>query len=385
MSAAPWRALNHLGLNAVFLQRRMGGIETYVRELLPALLELRPGLRISVFVTSAGREVLAGEPWVGDVDLVTHRLLDLPFAKALSELTLVGRLAAERGADVVHSVAMIGPVRSRVPSVITIPDVTWLRDRHSVPAITRLLWRTAVPLGARHARRVIVLSDAAAGEIAEDLGIPRARIDVVPLGPGTLPTVAPRGEDELRRRLALGRGPILLAVSALSSHKNVGAVVEAMPHLRRASADVVLVVPGNPTPYGEELARRARARGVGDAVVFPGWVDAADLEGLYRAASCFVFPSLREGFGLPVLEAMARGVPVACSNRSAVPEVAGDAALYFAPDRPEEIADAVARILRDPQLARDLAERGHQRARLFTWARTAEETLAVYERARAQT
>jgi glycosyltransferase involved in cell wall biosynthesis len=130
-----------------------------------------------------------------------------------------------------------------------------------------------------------------------------------------------------------------------------------------------------------ELVDRARALGMADAVVFPGWVDAADLEGLYRTAACFVFPSFREGFGLPILEAMARGVPVACSNTSASPEVAGDAALYFAPDRPDEIAGAIERILRDPGLANDLRERGLERVRLFTWSRTAEETLAVYERA----
>ena len=116
--------------------------------------------------------------------------------------------------------------------------------------------------------------------------------------------------------------------------------------------------------------------------ILPGWVSPADLEGLYAAADCFVFPSLREGFGLPVLEAMRRGLPVACSNRSAVPEVAGDAALTFDPSRPSEIAGAVTRILGDPALARDLTERGRARAAEFSWKRTAEETLASFERAR---
>jgi glycosyltransferase involved in cell wall biosynthesis len=229
---------------------------------------------------------------------------------------------------------------------------------------------------------VIAHSHAAAREIAEDLAIPPERIDVVSHGPGSRPDVQARPEDELRRGLGIGNGPIVLAVSALAAHKNVGALVDAMPVIRNAVPDATLVVPGNPTRYGDELAARAWALGVADAVVFPGWVDSADLEGLYRAAACFVFPSFREGFGLPVLEAMARGVPVACSNASAVPEVAGDAALYFSPDHPDQIADAVTRVLRDPELAHRLSERGRERAGLFTWAKAAEDTLAVYERAR---
>jgi alpha-1,3-rhamnosyl/mannosyltransferase len=173
----------------------------------------------------------------------------------------------------------------------------------------------------------------------------------------------------------------VLAVSAFSPHKNVPRLVEAMAAVRREVPDAVLFVPGNRTPLRDELEERARALGITDAVRFPGWVDAADLEGLYAAAGCFAFPSLREGFGLPVLEAMVRGVPVACSNASAVPEVAGDAALSFNPERVHEISAAVSRLLRDAELRTRLAAAGRERAKLFTWRRTATETLASYERA----
>jgi alpha-1,3-rhamnosyl/mannosyltransferase len=182
----------------------------------------------------------------------------------------------------------------------------------------------------------------------------------------------------------VGSGPIVLAVSALLAHKNVRTLVEALPEIRRAVPDAVAVVPANPTPLGEELTARARALGLGDALLLPGWVSPADLEGLYAAAACFVFPSLREGFGLPVLEAMRRGVPVACSNASAVPEVAGDAALLFDPHSPNDLAAAVTRLLRDRGLADELAARGRVRAAEFTWRRAAEETLASFERARAE-
>jgi glycosyltransferase involved in cell wall biosynthesis len=373
-------AIRHLGFNAVFLQDRMGGIETYVRRLIPALIEVRPSLHVSVFVNEAGRELLAAEePWAGSVELVTHPLLGRRYTRALTETTLLGWLASRRRLDVLHSAALTAPLRTRAANVLTIADVTWLRQPDPAERLTTLLWRAIVPPVARRADRIIVISEATRREVVEDLRVSQDRIDVVPLGPGIEPSAQPTPERELRDRLELGHGPVVLAVSALKIHKNVAALVEAMALVRQSVPGAVLVVPANPTPLQASLQRQAER--IGARVVFPGWVGGGDLEGLYRAASCFAFPSLREGFGLPVLEAMRRGVPVACSNTSAMPEVAGDAALTFDPSRPDDIAAAVTRLLCDPALSADIAERGRQRAGLFSWRRAAEQTLASYERA----
>jgi glycosyltransferase involved in cell wall biosynthesis len=376
--------IKKVALNAVFLQRRMGGIETAVRELVPALLALEPTLSVAIIVTPAGREALAGESWADEVEFLSPPFLAVPMTKALSELTLVGTLADRRRADVIHSVAMIGPVHSRAASVVSIPDVTWWRDASTVPRATRLLWRAFVPLGARRAQRIITYSRTAAHEVSEDLSIPLSRIDVVPLGPGTTAETVARSGAELRNEWDLGEGPILLAISGLSPHKNVGTLVDAMPRIRERRPDAVLVVPGNPTEYGATLTARARDLGVERFVRFPGWVDTPSLEGLYREASCLVFPSRREGFGLPILEAMGRGLPVVCARVSAIPEVAGDAALYFDPESSEELASAVAQVLSEDGLGQRLAAAGRRRAAEFSWRRAAEETLAVYERAARQ-
>src|ERR1700685_510863 len=140
----------------------------------------------------------------------------------------------------------------------------------------------------------------------------------------------------------------------------------------------MLVIPGYPTAHEAELRAHARALDVERDVRFPAWVSAEELEGLWSIARAFVFPSLYEGFGLPVLEAMARGVPVACSNTSSLPEVAGDAALLFDPPAPAAIAAAVGRLLAAGPDVERLERAGRERAAQFTWERTARLTLRSY-------
>jgi glycosyltransferase involved in cell wall biosynthesis len=375
------RTLRHLGVNALFLEPQMGGIETYVRQLYPAILEARPSLRISMFVNALGRELIASEPWSRDVQLVTHPLLGRRGTRAVTETALLGTIADRRGCDVLHSVALTAPWWSLAPSVVSIADVTWLQHPDAVPRATRLLWMALVIPAARRAERVIACTTSGAKEIAEALRLRQDRIDVVPLGAGAQAEADPTPERELRARLGLGGGPLILGVSAFLAHKNVERLVEAMPLVRAEVPDAVLVLPGNWTPLRDDVSARAEALGLGDAVVFPGWINASDLEGLYQSATCFVLPSLREGFGLPVLDAMRRGVPVACSRASAVPEVAGDAAVFFDPESPAAIAEALTAILRDGSLAAELGAKGRKRAGMFTWRRTADGTLASFDRA----
>jgi glycosyltransferase involved in cell wall biosynthesis len=155
-------------------------------------------------------------------------------------------------------------------------------------------------------------------------------------------------------------------------------LIEALPEL---APDVLLVLPGSPTPYEQELRKRAEELGVGERVRFPDWLSDAQLEGLYACASVFALPSLIEGFGLPVVEAMARGLPVACSRIPALVELAGDAALTFAPESAVEAAAAIGRLLADRELARRLGQLGRERAALFTWEQTGRASLAGYRRA----
>jgi glycosyltransferase involved in cell wall biosynthesis len=379
------RPFRHVGINAVFLRPMMAGIETYVRRLTPELAALAPDARFTLFVSRAGMAQLEAEPWVGRVELATHPLLGIRYLQAASEMTLLAHLARRRGVDVLHSVALTGPLASRPVHVVTLGDVTWLRQPEAVDRVTGWTWRTFVPRIARRARRVLTYSQASRRDIVDFLSIPEERIDVVPLGPGFAAASRPTDEAALRADLELGEGPVVLTASAKRPTKNLPRLIEATRTVIARVPDATLVMPGAHTPHEAELKAVASRLGIAQRTRFPGYLDPADLEGLYRCASCFVFPSMYEGFGLPVLEAMRRDVPVACSRASSLPEVAGEAARYFDPTRPEEIAAAVLDVLLDADLRRRLVDAGRRRQGAFTWRATAEGTLESFERAWAAT
>jgi glycosyltransferase involved in cell wall biosynthesis len=376
-------ALRRVGLNLVFLLPGMGGMEAYARRLVPGLLELRPELELMLFVKQQTQPILARETWAHAVEFVTHPFLGRRFTSALSELTMLNRLATDRGLHLLHNLGMTSPLKASVTNVITVPDLIWWHHPDSLSRTTTVLWRALVPPLARRADRILTFSQASRDDIVDLLRVPANVVDVIPLAAGLEPRVEPVSESLLRAQLELGDGPVVLAVSTKIRHKNVLRLVQAMQSVVDAVPKAVLVVPGRPTAYEHVLAEEVQRLGLEANVRLPAWLAAEELEALYRHAACFVCPSLREGFGLPVLEAMARGVPVACSNTSSLPEVAGDAARYFDPRNVEEIASAVIELLQDEGLRGRLAAAGRAQERRFTWRATAEATLSSYERAYA--
>ena len=287
-------------------------------------------------------------------------------------------LAAAEGAALIHSLASTAPLFSRARRITTLHDLNYKLVPDSHFGLRALGMRVLVPAAARRSHRIIVDAASTRDDLARHLGTPPGKVDVVPLGVTPRAPVEPTPDRELRERLQLGSGPVLLSVSAKRPHKNLMRLLDAVAALPDEGRPA-LVLPGYKTPHEADLRERATALGLHAA--FPGWLPVADLEGLYALASAFVFPSLSEGFGLPVLEAMARGVPVACSDRSSLPEIAGDAALLFDPEDPRAIAAAIQRLLGDPTEAGRLRAAGQRRAQTFTWERTAELTVESYRRA----
>jgi glycosyltransferase involved in cell wall biosynthesis len=371
-----------VGLNLVFLGERAGGAGRYARELPGALLAAEPDTELHVFVSRDAPADLREEPWAQDVRWVTLPVhLGGPPLHVLAELAALPVLARAARLDVLHSPANTGPVRTPgVASVVSLLDVIWLHHAEAWEASPRVRRRMLVRVRhcVRHAGRVFAISDAGAEDISRTLDVPRDRIDVTPLGVHA-PRATPVPEAQLRARLELGSARVVLCVAQKRPYKNLHRLIRALAELDKD--DVVLVLPGSPTAYEAQLRALAEELGVAERVRFPDWLSEGELDGLYAISSAFVLPSLREGFGLPVLEAMVRGVPVACSNVSALPEVAGGAALLFDPERQEDLTSAVRRLLDDPQLAKALVERGRERARECAWERTGAASLSGYRRA----
>jgi glycosyltransferase involved in cell wall biosynthesis len=371
-----------IGLNLLFLEPgATGGMEVYARALVPALVAAWPQAR---WVAFGPRELAGGPPLAPAVRRVT-----LPVRAAsrvervAAEQALLPGAAARHGVDLLHSLATTMPALTPgVRTVTTVHDLIFARAPETHAGALGAGMAVLARIAARRADRIVAISEATRRDLVELLGTPPGRIAVVPNGPGLDPSSAPTPAGELRARLALGDAPVVLSVSAKRPHKNLARLVEAVA---RSAADPapVLVLPGYPHPHEAELRALAARLGAADRVRFTGWLGDADLEGLYRVSALMAFPSLHEGFGLPVLEAMRRGVPVACSDASSLPEVAGDAALLFDPRDPEAIRAAVDRLLGDPALRAELADRGRTRAAGFSWARTAAGTVAAYREALA--
>jgi glycosyltransferase involved in cell wall biosynthesis len=371
----------HVGLNLIFLvPGETGGMEVYARELIPAMLaQAPPRMRFTAFINREAAAAAQG-PWGELVSAVTVPVSARNRVQwVLAEQSLLPRLARRHGVDLMHSLASTSPLWGRFRRVVTVHDLIYARfpDAHS--GLRDKGMRVLVPSSARRADLVIADSRSTRNDLVELLGIARDRIDVIPLGLGGTAREAALPERDVRDRFDLGRRQVVLTLSAKRPHKNLLALIGALARIASEERPV-LVLPGYATAHEAQLRERARELGVEQDVRFPAWVSTAELEGLWALARAFVFPSLYEGFGLPVLEAMARGVPVACSNASSLPEIAGDAALLFDPSDESDMAGALRRVLGDDALRDRLRSRGRDQAQKFSWARTAEATLKSYAR-----
>lgn len=354
-----------------------GGIGTYVRELVPALRAEDPAVELTPFhcrFEGTGPD----DGWLGE-----HPTLEIPapISTLYPRWDLLGRPSLPSifdGFDVLHvtNPAGIAPARAGCALVVTVHDLAVERHPERFPAKWRLLYRTGIRAAARRADAILTPSAATAADLLEYTSVEAAKVHVTPLA-ASLPA-SPREPHAVLSRLGID-APYLLFVGTLEPRKNVVPLVRAY---RQIAHDLPhgLVLAGPDGWRVQDLDAELLRDGPGH-IVRTGRVDGEDLDALYRAAAAFVYPSTYEGFGLPVLEAMARGVPVVTSEAPALVEVTGDAALKVEADDVAGLADALARLLSNDALAADLGARGRKRAAAFTWAATARATLDAYTHA----
>jgi glycosyltransferase involved in cell wall biosynthesis len=354
-----------------------GGIGTYVRELAPALLADDPTIDLVPF---RARFTAAGPPASWLERLPAIEVIDRPIRALYPRWTLAnrprlpGRLA---DADVVHATnpAAVAPTTRRQRLVVTVHDLAFARHPSLFPRDWRLLYRAGLRAIARRADAVIVPSRFTADEIGALTSIDPARVHVTPLA-SALPAADPGDPAGALARLGVPR-PYVLSVGTLEPRKNQARLVRAYRALAAEGRPHALVLNGPDGWLDDELRAELDREGPGH-VVRTRDLSSRDLDALYRGADAFAYPALYEGFGLPVVEAMARGVPTVAADASSIPEVAGGAALLVDPLDEQAIAGALRRVLDDPALAADLRDRGLERAAAFSWRETARATLRVY-------
>jgi glycosyltransferase involved in cell wall biosynthesis len=279
----------------------------------------------------------------------------------------------------------MAPIRSPCPVVVTLHDASDWTMARGLESFWTVYMRILGIRAIRRAQAVVVPSRVVREDAARVCGVPPARVWVTPEGvsPRFRP-VAPAARAPVLARHGI-REPYVLYVGMLAPRKNLTRLVEAYARvsrqLSREAGCLVLAGPEGPAAAIRALAERLS---IPHRVLLPGWIRDEDLPAIYAGARCLAYPSLAEGFGLPILEAQACGTAVLTSDRSSMPEVAGDAALYVDPLSVDSIAEGLHRLLTDGVLVRELAARGLERARLFTWERTAEATEQVYRAVHAR-
>lgn len=381
-----------------------GGVYRYISQLIAALEEIAPQHQFRLLFNFCRSEHQTSFE-------EARRVFESPRFKVVrgrvpSAMWMSGWVPAELATgpiDVFHGLYdFIPPVISGV-AVLTIHDLRYVSiDGTTAPDVMRLIrgspqlmadyqqrldffrrQRAIISNVARRATLIITPSEFSKLSIVDRLGVPEERVEVIPHGVSNdLRKQLPQQRvDEILRCHTISR-PYLLFVGKMDPLKNLETLLRAYTIIRRHS-NTQLVLAGPSGWYGEVLRQRVEELDLGEDVVFPGHITDGDLKALYHGASLMVFPSLFEGFGLPVLEAMASGTPVVCSDHCSLPEVAADAALLVDPTSEEALASAVLDVLGDDELHGRLRRAGLERSRKFTWRETARKTVLAYEKAAA--
>lgn len=353
----------------------VGGTETYARSLIRAFSRQGDDNEYSVFLNreSAGLDVTPGE---------NFRRVICP----INATNRAARYSWEQGAmplqlrrikpDLVHSLGYVIPLAARGPQVVTVHDVNYLGHKGWRTGIGRTAFRFFAERTVKRADRIIAVSRFSRDEIVRHMGVDPGKVSVVHSAGREDPPRSTNGAStsEVVRNL---KRPYIMAFSALSAHKNIPRLISAFGRISSiVPHDLVLV---GHMPVKSAVRAEMEAAGGDERIHFTGYLPETDVTALLANASLFAFPSLYEGFGLPLLDAMNVGTPVVCSSAGALPEVAGDAALLFDPHSEDDIAHALKRGLLDTDLRAGLIERGHENARAFSWDRTARETLDIYQ------
>ncbi|HEX9717109.1 MAG TPA: glycosyltransferase family 1 protein [Actinomycetota bacterium] len=367
-------------LDATTLPARAAGVGHYILSLVSELAKRPEDIELHATVKARDRERVGRRAPGATLHSVPVRSRP---ARIVWEQIGLPSLANRLGIQVVHGPHYTLPVRLATPSVVTFHDPTFF-TRPELHERTKLVYFTKMArLAAANATRVIAVSEYSRRGAVEHGRADPHRVDVVPLGVD-LDRYQPNGEldvdERLRTRLGI-RKPYFFWIGTIEPRKDVPTLVMSFAPLVRAGAELKLVLAGQPGWDTAEVERTIERTGIGGRIFRPGYISEEEKIALYRGAVAFVYPSIAEGFGMQVLEAMACGCPVITTTGSAPEEIGGDAVMLVSSGDTEELRAAMERVLRDSDWVAGLRRSGVERAKSFSWGRTANGTLDVYRRA----
>jgi glycosyltransferase involved in cell wall biosynthesis len=360
-----------VGFDATTLTGQVSGVGGYTERLLQALCaQVGQGVLDRLVVFSNRQVQVAGSP---AVELYSRGRF--PVRSIWMQLVLP-RILREVRPQVVHFTNYLAPVVTDTPYVVSFHDMslTLLPEAHTLKK--RLLTASLIPTVARKARRILVPSESTRRDVSRLLAVDPGRIRLVPYAASPLYRPLSDGLSTLARRGV--RPPYFLYVGTIEPRKNLARALRAFGRIAPSLPDHRFVIVGQSGWKYGEILHEARRPDLADKVVLTGYLPEEELPVLYNHATALVYPSLYEGFGLPVVEAMACGTPVLTSSGSSLAEVAQDAALLVPPLREDKLAEAMTALATDEPLRADLRRRGLLRAADFSWERTAKETIEVY-------
>jgi glycosyltransferase involved in cell wall biosynthesis len=361
-----------IGVNALYLiPGGVGGTEIYLRALLQGLAAVD---RVNRYFVFTNRET--GADLVPEAPNFTHMPQGVPAtfrpARLLWEQTALPLAAAHLRLDAMLNPGFTAPFFGTCPQATVFHDMQHERHPEYFRWFDLPFWRFFLYWSAKRSQRLIAVSDATAADLLRFYpGIPKQKVVVIP-----------HGVDPEFARVRERRQPekFLLAASTLHPHKNLDGLLRAFAIFRRTHPEFRLIVCGMHGFFTGPLHDLRRQLGLEEAVEFPGWIPREQVYDLFARAWAFVYPSRFEGFGLPILEALAAGLPMACSDIEPLSSLAGEAAMKFEPANPEEIAAAIENVVTDDQLRARLALDGPRQAAKYSWERAARSTLEVLVR-----
>ena len=386
-----------IGIDACCWSNRRG-FGRFTRELLTALAATNNG---NEYVFFADRETAEDSEFPEGVKIVAAPTKVAPTTAAsasgrrsLRDLWALSREVLKYDLDLFFFPAVYSyfPIINRTKVIVTLHDM--IADHHPNEVFPsrklRLFWKAKQYVAVRQADLILTVSDHSKQAIVDYFSLRHSQVETIPEGPSAVFSVLPRDERmrESLRKYGLDLGDrFLLYVGGISPHKNLGTLIDAFHQVTSAAgfSDLKLVLVGDykDDPFYSDypfLRGRVDQLGLGVRVVFTGFVDDQELAYLYNASSLMVMPSLEEGFGLPVIEAMACGTPAVCSERGSLPEVLGEAGRFFDPTRPESVARAILDVLGDERQMSEMARLGLARSRQFTWEAAARKTAEQFAR-----